>query len=99
LAGTPPGVCTVPGLSATGFISIGNLMADASDQLAAAGGNLTLAGNPKRVCQTFTENALNVTNNNQNFAGCPTPVVRPTTCPTATPTPVCLGNHSAATCL
>ena len=66
---------------------------------AAAGGNLTLAGNPKRVCQTFTENALNVTNNNQNFAGCPTPVVRPTTCPTATPTPVCLGNHSAATCL
>ena len=100
LAGTPPGVCTVPGLSVTGFISINNLMADASAQLAAAGGNLTLAGNPARVCQTFTENALNVTNNNRNFAGCPTPVVRPTTClATPTPTPVCLGNHSEATCL
>jgi hypothetical protein len=100
LAGTPPGVCTVPGLSITGFISINNLMADSSAQLAAAGGNLTLAGNPARVCEAFTENALNVTNNNQNFAGCPTPVVRPTTCfPTATPTPVCVDiKHGQAAC-
>ncbi|MGB8413382.1 MAG: ice-binding family protein [Candidatus Binatus sp.] len=88
LAGTAPGVCSVSGLSATGFISINNLMADVTAQLAASGGNLTLVGNPKRVCQAFTENALNVTNNNANFAGCPTPVTRPTTCPTATPTPV-----------
>lgn len=89
LAGTAPGVCSVSGLSATGFITINNLMAEVTAQLAAAGGNLTLVGNPKRVCQAFTENALNVTNNNQNFAGCPKPVIRPTTCfPTATPTPV-----------
>ena len=87
-AGKAPVGCTVPGLSLPGFISINDLMADANTELGAAGGNMTPIGNPERACQGFKENALNVANNNQNFARCSTAITRPTTC-IATPTPTC----------
>lgn len=85
-ARTAPGTCTVPGLSVTGFITINDLMADANDELAAF--NMTLIGNPERVCQAFKQNALNVANNNQNFAFClgQSPTPRPTCTPTPRPT-------------
>jgi len=84
-AGKAPVGCTVPGLSVPGFITINDLMADANTELGAAGGNITPIGNPERVCQAFKQNALNVTNNNQNFAVCPGQ--SPTPRATATPTP------------
>ncbi len=87
-AGKAPVGCTVPGLSLHGFISINDLMADANTELGAAGGNMTPIGNPERACEGFKENALNVANNNQNFARCSTAITRPTTC-IATPTPTC----------
>ena len=88
-AGKAPVGCTVPGLSVPGFITINDLMADANTELGTAGGNLTPIGNPERACQAFKQNALNVANNNQNFAACPgqSPTPRPT--PSATPTCTC----------
>ncbi len=87
MAGLAPGTCTVPGLSVTGFITINDLMTDANDELATF--NMTPIGNPERVCQAFKQNALNVTNNNQNFAFClgQSPTPRPTCTPT--PKPIC----------
>ena len=70
LAGKAPAGCVIAGLSITGFISVNDLMADANAELAAPG-NVTLAGNPERVCQAFKRNALDAANNNRNFAVCP----------------------------
>jgi len=68
-AGTAPAGCSVPGLSASGFISINDLMADADH---AATYNLlnssnTTASGAARSCQQFMKNTLDSANNNRNF--------------------------------
>lgn len=74
-AGTNPTGCSVP-VSATGFISVNALMADANAELCADG--LTPDGDPERVCQEFKKNALDRANNNQNF-------LQSSPCPFTTP--------------
>ena len=68
-AGTAPAGCMVPGLGATGLITISNLMNDAN-----SASNYSLLSNPNttasgaaRMCQEFMKNALDKANNNQNF--------------------------------
>ena len=69
-AGLEPVGCTIPGLSATGYITIEDLMSDANDELVPPG-NVTLAKNPERICQAFKQRALDAANNNRNFVVCP----------------------------
>lgn len=64
-AGTPPAGCTVPGLSAKGFISVGALIDAANATLGANG--LTKAASTVRSCQEFIKDALDDGNNNLNF--------------------------------
>lgn len=64
-AGTPPLGCTVAGLSAQGFISVGALIDAANNTLGANG--LTKAASTVRNCQEFIKNALDDGNNNLNF--------------------------------
>jgi len=68
-AGAAPAGCTVPGLSATGFISVSDLMSAAN-----SGANYSLlsysnttASGTARNCQQFMKNALDSANNNRNF--------------------------------
>lgn len=62
-----PSDCLSPadGLTATGFISVNNLMNAANTQLGLNG--LTKAGSPNRPCQEYIKNALDAGNNNLNF--------------------------------
>jgi len=68
-AGAAPLSCNVPGLSATGFISIANLMDganSASNHSLFTDANTTASG-VARSCQEFMKNALDNANNNVNF--------------------------------
>ena len=68
-AGAAPAGCTVPGLSAFGFISINALITDAntdSNHALDSDPNTTAAG-AARNCQEFMKNALDNANNNRNF--------------------------------
>jgi len=73
------------GYTTTGFISINDLMADASAALCADG--LTLSGNPDRAKQECLKNALDHANNNLNFVqGSPCPFsFGADTCPFTSP--------------
>lgn len=64
-AGNPPANCTVSGLSATGFISIADLMSAANTSLGLYG--YTVPSSDIRNCQEFMKNALDNANNDRNF--------------------------------
>lgn len=68
-AGAAPANCSVPGLSATGFISISDLMLDANSasNYSLLASPLTTASGNARSCQQFMKNTLDDANNNKNF--------------------------------
>ena len=61
----PDGCSPIIGLSGLGFISVNDLIADASTELGLDGN--TPPGDPERTCQEFKKDALDDANNNLSF--------------------------------
>ena len=59
-----PDSCDIAGLSAGGFISIADLIADADAELDAEGA-VPAGMEPERTCQEFKKDALDAANNNE----------------------------------